>query len=73
MKKGAKLFLYSAFDKVPPQIIEFQGIQKVGFDGILDFGIYGTTVTVGRYPAGSTLARKQLEEDLGYVFPLGAI
>jgi hypothetical protein len=72
MKKGTKLFLYSAFDKVPPQIVEFEGIQRVGFDGLPDFGIYHTTVAVGKYPAGAALARKQLEEDLGYVFPYTA-
>lgn len=72
MKKGTKLFLYSAFDKIPPQIIEFQGIQRVGFDGIPDFGIYGLTKAVGKYPAGATLARIQLEEELGYVLPNSA-
>jgi len=69
MKIGTRLFLYSAFDRIPPQIVEFQGIQRVGFDGIPDFGIYELTVAVGKYPAGATLARIQLEEELGYVLP----
>jgi hypothetical protein len=69
MKKGTKLFLYSAFDKVPPQLVEFEGIQKVGFDGIPDFGIYNITVPLKGHPAGSTLSRQTLEEKFGYVFP----
>jgi hypothetical protein len=73
MRKGTKLFLYSAFDKVPPQIIEFEGIQRVGFDGIPDFGIYNITVSLKDHPAGSTLSRQTLEEGYGYVFPLIAI
>lgn len=73
MKKGTKLFLYSAFDRIPPQIVEFEGIQRVGFDGIPDFGIYNITVSLKGHPAGSTLARQTLEEEYGYIFPNIAI
>jgi hypothetical protein len=72
MKKGTKLFLYSAFDKVPPQIVEFEGIQRVGFDGLPDFGVYNITVALKGHPVGSPLARQTLELDFGYVFPYTA-
>ena len=69
MRKGTRFFLFSAKPRILPQEVEFEGIQRVGFPGFPDFGIYNTTMALPGHPAGTTLSRRTLEVDYGYIFP----
>jgi len=69
MNKGDRIPLISVIPGVPPQDVIYIGEQELNFEGNETMSLFNLTKDVVGHPAGSTVSRHTLEEDLGYIFP----
>lgn len=60
--KGDKFLARSIVPGVENQIVIFEGIQEVGFEGYPDFSLYTLTQRIEGHSQGSTVSRDTLEE-----------
>lgn len=66
--KGDKFLAKSIVPHVQDQMVEFVGIQDIGFDDYPAFALYNLTQDIAGHPAHSTVARETLT-DYGFVLP----
>ena len=64
--KGERFLAKSFVSGMSDQMVIFEGIQKVGFEGYPDFSIYTLTQSIDMHPKGSTLSRETLL-DCGFI------
>lgn len=69
--KGDRFLAKSIVPGIEDQIVEFVGIQDVGFEEYPAFGLYNLTEDIVGHPKYSTVSKETLT-DYGFVLPENA-